>query len=93
MPEGIELAALARVRTAMEEALGLKFEGEKGEHFFRSSLVQTLLYGVFSAWGLWRKQREEATYRRLPAGTGKRPARCRRYGTGAKPAGCRRYVG
>ena len=55
--EGVELAALATVRTALEEALGLKFEGEKGEHFFRSSLVQTLFYGVFSAWVLWAKQR------------------------------------
>jgi hypothetical protein len=54
--EGVELAALATVRTALEEALGLKFEGEKGEHFFRSSLVQTLFYGVFSAWVLWVKQ-------------------------------------
>jgi hypothetical protein len=54
--EGVELAALATVRAALEEALGLKFEGEKGEHFFRSSLVQTLFYGVFSAWVLWAKQ-------------------------------------
>jgi len=34
----------------------LKFEGEKGEHFFRSTLVQTLFYGVFSAWVLWSKE-------------------------------------
>jgi hypothetical protein len=51
--EGVELPALATVRAALEEALGLKFEGKKGEHFFRSSLVQTLFYGVFSAWVLW----------------------------------------
>ena len=51
-----ELPALATVRTALEQALGLKFEGDKGEHFFRSSLVQTLFYGVFSAWVLWSKQ-------------------------------------
>jgi hypothetical protein len=38
----VELSALAAVRAALEEALGLKFEGDKGEHFFRSSLVQTL---------------------------------------------------
>ncbi len=49
------LAALAAVREALEEALGLKFEGEKGEHFFRSTLVQTLFYGVFSAWALWAR--------------------------------------
>jgi Type ISP C-terminal specificity domain/N-6 DNA Methylase len=52
-----ELPALANVRKALEEALGLTFEGEKGEHFFRSTLVQTLFYGVFSAWVLWSKQR------------------------------------
>jgi len=51
------LPALNSVREALEQALGLKFEGEKGEHFFRSSLVQTLFYGVFSAWVLWSKQR------------------------------------
>ena len=54
--ERIELDALAAVRGALEEALGLKFEGAKGEHFFRSSLVQTLFYGVFSAWVLWSRK-------------------------------------
>jgi hypothetical protein len=52
-----DLPSLASVRKALEEALGLQFEGEKGEHFFRSTLVQTLFYGVFSAWVLWSKQR------------------------------------
>jgi hypothetical protein len=46
---------LAGIRTTLEEVLGLKFEGDKGDHFFRSSLVQTLFYGVFSAWVLWAK--------------------------------------
>lgn len=55
--EGIDLDALAAVRSALEEALGLKFEGKKGEHFFHSSLIQTLFYGVFSAWVLWARQR------------------------------------
>jgi hypothetical protein len=54
--EGVELPALQNVRAALEEALGLHFEGEKGEQFFRSTLVQTLFYGVFSAWVLWSKQ-------------------------------------
>ena len=40
--------ALAAVRTALEEALGVRFEGERGARFFRSTLVQTLFYGVFS---------------------------------------------
>ena len=30
---------LAPLRTSLEMALGVKFEGEKGEHFFRSTLV------------------------------------------------------
>jgi hypothetical protein len=50
-----ELPALQTVRWALEEALGMKFAGEKGEHFFRSTLVQTLFYGVFSAWVSWHK--------------------------------------
>ena len=51
------LPSLAAVRAALEQALGLKFTGPKGEHFFRSSLVQTLFYGVFSAWVLWSKRK------------------------------------
>jgi len=50
------LPALSGVRSALEEALGIKFEGERGEHFFRSSLVQTLFYGAFSAWALWHSE-------------------------------------
>ena len=34
----------------------MKFEGEKGAAFFRSTLVQTLFYGIFSAWVLWARQ-------------------------------------
>jgi len=52
-----ELPALSAMREALEQALGIKFEGEKGEHFFRSTLVQTLFYGVFAAWVLWRRER------------------------------------
>ena len=50
-----QLPALQAVRSALEEALGMKFTDEKGEHFFRSTLVQTLFYGVFSAWVRWHK--------------------------------------
>ncbi len=56
-----DLPALAAVRTALEEALGMKFEADKGEHFFRSTLVQTLFYGVFSAWVLWHKEKPHRT--------------------------------
>ena len=58
--ETAEMPALAAVRAALEESLGLKFEGAKGAHFFRSTLVQTLFYGVFSAWVLWCRQHAAA---------------------------------
>ena len=51
-----DASSLNAVRTALEEALGVKFEGDKGAAFFRSTLVQTLFYGVFSAWVLWARQ-------------------------------------
>ena len=51
-----EAPALAAVRSALEEALGVRFEGAQGARFFRSTLVQTLFYGVFSAWVLWARQ-------------------------------------
>ncbi|MGA7764932.1 MAG: type ISP restriction/modification enzyme [Candidatus Sulfotelmatobacter sp.] len=50
------LTPLDSIRSALEEALGLAFKGQKGEHFFRSSLIQTIFYGIFSAWVLWSKQ-------------------------------------
>jgi hypothetical protein len=50
-----QLPALQAIRSALEDALGMKFTADKGEHFFRSTLVQTLFYGVFSAWVSWHK--------------------------------------
>ncbi len=61
--ESAELPALDAVRRSMEETLGVKFEGAKGEHFFRSTLVQTLFYGLFASWVLWSHEHE-------PSGTG-----------------------
>ena len=55
------LASFETVKRALTESLGIKFEGEKGEHFFRSTLVQTLFYGIFSAWILWRRSPESRT--------------------------------
>ena len=49
------LPTLATIRTALEEGLGMKFDTVRGEHFFRSTLIQTLFYGMFSAWVLWSK--------------------------------------
>ena len=48
--------SLNAVRSALEEALGVNFEGERGTAFFRSTLLQTLFYGIFSAWVLWARQ-------------------------------------
>ena len=45
------------VRSALEDALGVRFKGERGRRFFHSSLVQTLFYGVFSAWVLWARSK------------------------------------
>lgn len=74
--QGADLPALTNLRAALEEALGLSFEGQKGDHFFRSSLVQTLFYGIFSAWVLWHENhpgdeeqfdwRKTAWYLRVP---------------------------
>ena len=51
---------LVTVRSALEEALGMRFEGERGERFFRSTLIQTLFYGIFSAWVLWSRQEKNS---------------------------------
>ena len=54
-------ASLSAVRSALEDALGVRFEGDRGAAFFRSTLVQTLFYGVFSAWVLWSRQTPSPT--------------------------------
>ncbi len=51
------LGTLEPVKKALSEALGVRFEGEKGLHFFQSTLIQTLFYGIFSAWVLWHESR------------------------------------
>ncbi len=56
----IETAAdstsLTTLRSALEDALGIRFQGERGAAFFHSTLAQTLFYGIFSAWALWANQ-------------------------------------
>ena len=56
-----DASSLHAVRSALEEALGVRFEGDRGAAFFRSTLVQTLFYGVFSAWVLWARQTPSPT--------------------------------
>ena len=54
--EAVEDApSLQALRSALEEALGVHFEGHKGARFFHSTLVQTLFYGIFSSWVLWAR--------------------------------------
>ena len=48
--------SLTALRDALEKSLGVRFKDEKGLAFFRSTLVQTLFYGVFSSWVLWARQ-------------------------------------
>ncbi len=60
--------SLELVRKALEEALGVRFEGEKGARFFRSTLVQTLFYGVFSAWVLWARAGTPNVPANVPSG-------------------------
>jgi hypothetical protein len=54
-----DASSLQSLRDALETALGLKFEGDEGEHFFRSTLIQTLFYGIFSAWVIHAKNQTE----------------------------------
>ena len=49
------------MRSALEVALGVHFDDAEGARFFHSTLVQTLSYGVFSAWVLWARQRPSPT--------------------------------
>lgn len=62
----VDLNRLQEIKADFEAALGITFEDKKGENFFRSTLVQTLFYGIFSAWVLWHEtpkaQQENATF-------------------------------
>jgi hypothetical protein len=50
LSERPKLSGLPGLRKGMEDALGVRFEARDGERLFRSTLVQTLFYGLFSAW-------------------------------------------
>lgn len=49
---------LQALQQSLESSLGVSFNANEGGHFFRSTLVQTLFYGVFSAWVIRREQAE-----------------------------------
>ena len=48
--ETVDMSALNNLKKQLETALGFDFGDDDGTGFFRSVLVQTLFYGVFSAW-------------------------------------------
>ncbi len=55
-----DFAALEPLRQAFDDALGITFEGDIERRFFKSTLVQTLFYGAFSAWVIWASGSEAA---------------------------------
>lgn len=52
-----DLKPVAPLLDDYRNALGLSFdlEDEKGDRFFRSSLIQTAFYSLFAAWILWNR--------------------------------------
>ena len=49
--------SLEAIRSALEESLGVHFKEKRGARFFHSTLVQTLFYGIFSAWVIWARKK------------------------------------
>ncbi|WBB73425.1 N-6 DNA methylase [Micromonospora sp. WMMD1128] len=52
------LSELAPLKSDLQRALGVAYTGDRAEKFFRSTLVQTLFYGIFAVWVLWSKERD-----------------------------------
>lgn len=48
--------SLETLREALETVLGVRFQEARGTRLFRSTLVQTLFYGIFAAWVLWARK-------------------------------------
>lgn len=53
--ETADLSDLNDLREKLQAVLGITFGGKEGEHFFRSTLIQTIFYGIFAAWVLWSR--------------------------------------
>jgi N-6 DNA Methylase len=54
--------AVAGLAEDFGKALGVTFEGPEGEEFFRSSLIQTVFYGLFAGWTLWVRSGREKQF-------------------------------
>ena len=53
----------AMLRSALEESTGTKFKkNKKDNHFLRSTLVQTVFYGIFSAWVVCRRASSQNSF-------------------------------
>jgi hypothetical protein len=59
-----DLKPVAPLLDDYRQALGLSFdiEDEKGDRFFRSSLIQTAFYSLFAAWILWDRTNDPAPF-------------------------------
>ena len=62
LPE--DLGPVAPLLDDYRQALGLSFDigDEKGDRFFRSSLIQTAFYSLFAAWVLWNRTEESTPF-------------------------------
>ena len=56
LDQAADLDKLDSLKAALQDALGLRVLDAAGEQFFRSTLVQTLFYGLFSAWVQWHRR-------------------------------------
>jgi hypothetical protein len=59
-----DLRPVAPLLDDYRQALGLSFDvgDEKGDRFFRSSLIQTAFYSLFAAWILWDRTGDTAPF-------------------------------
>lgn len=55
-----DISDIKDIREKLQAFLGISFDGERGEHFFRSTLIQTIFYGVFAAWVIWSRGKHSA---------------------------------
>ena len=55
--------SLDQISRALDQALGMRFDDQRGARLFRSTLVQTLFYGVFAAWVLWVREGNTGRFR------------------------------
>ncbi len=51
---------LNTLRRELERSLGIEFVGKRGNRFFVATVVQTLFYGLFSAWVQWSRDTDVA---------------------------------